>query len=105
MKESVKWKNHLRDKHFRRNNQIKLDGLAKGFRKMREKEPAKKKEKRKKKKVDPLAKKGQRDDRVKVTLVYFLEGVLLSTFVKKNCSDFYMSMVDHLDVFNSYLWD
>ena len=44
------------------------------------------------------------DDRVNVALVYFLEGVLLSVDAKKNFSDFYMSMVDHLDVFNSYLW-
>ena len=42
---------------------------------MWEKEPAEK-EKRKKKKADPLAKKGQREDRVKVALVSFLEGVL-----------------------------
>ena len=28
----------------------------------------------------------------------------MSADAKKNCSEFYMSMVDHLDVFNSYLW-
>ena len=70
---------------------------------MCEKEPTEK-EKRRKKKADPLAKKGQREDRVKVALVYFLEGVLLSTDAKKNFLEFYMSMVDHLDVFNSYPW-
>ena len=70
---------------------------------MCEKEPAKK-ENRRKKKADPLAKKGQREDWVKVALVYFHEGVLMSADAKKNCSDFYMSMVDHLNVFNSYPW-
>ena len=67
---------------------------------MREGTP--KKEKTRKKKAGPLAKKGQREDRVKVALVYFLEGVLLSADAKKNCLDFYMSIVDHLDMFNSY---
>ena len=62
------------------------------------------KEKRKKKKSDPPAKKGQSDDQVKVAIVYFLESVLLSADAKKNCLPIYMSMVDHLDMFNSYLW-
>ena len=61
-----------------------------------------KKEKRKKKKV---AKKGQeREDQVKVALVYFLEGVLLSADAKKNIFDFYLSMVDNLAMFNAYTW-
>ena len=98
-----KWNNRLRDEHFGGNTQIKLDDLAKVFKKMCDKKPTEK-EKRRKKKTDPLAKKGQREDWVKVALVYFLEGVLLSADVKKNCSDFYMSMVDHLDVLNSYPW-
>ena len=51
-----------------------------------------------------MAKKGQREDRVNVALVYFLEGVLLSADAKNNYSDFYISMVDHLDMFNSYPW-
>ena len=28
----------------------------------------------------------------------------MSANAKKNCSDFYMSMVDHLNMFNSYSW-
>ena len=63
-----------------------------------------KKDMRKRKKGDPLVKERQRDNRVNVAVVYFLEGVLLSANAKKNCSNFYMSMVDHLDVFNSYPW-
>jgi len=61
-----------------------------------------KKEKRKKKKAP---KRGQeREDRVKVALVYFLEGILLSADAKKNISDFYLSMVDDLTMFNAYPW-
>lgn len=70
---------------------------------MCEKEPAKK-ENRRKKKVGPQAKKGQREDRVNVALVYFFEGVLLSVDANKNCSEFYISMFNHLNVFNSYPW-
>ena len=63
---------------------------------------ARKKKKKKKKKA---AKRGQkREDRVKVALLYFLEGVLLSADAKKNISDFYLSMVDDLAMFNAYLW-
>ena len=101
--ELSKWKNRLCNEHFRGSTQIKLDDLAKVFRKMCEKEPTEK-EKKRKKKADPLAKKGQMKDRVNVAFVYFLEGVLLSADAKKNCLDIYMSMVDHLDVFNSYQW-
>ena len=62
---------------------------------------ARKKKGRKKK----AAKRGQeREDRVKVALVYFLEGVLLSADAKKNISDFYLSMVDDLAMFNAYPW-
>ena len=39
---SSKWKNRLRDEHFGGSTQIKLDDLAKVFRKMCEREPAKK---------------------------------------------------------------
>ena len=28
----------------------------------------------------------------------------MSVNAKKNCSEFYTSMVDHLDMFNSYMW-
>ena len=51
-----------------------------------------------------MAKKGQREDQVKVSLVYFLKGILMSADAKKNCSEFYTSMVNHLNMFNSYPW-
>ena len=61
-----------------------------------------KKEKKKKKKGD---KKGlQREDQGKVTLVYFLEGILFSADANKNISNLYMSMVDDLAKFNAYHW-
>ena len=41
---------------------------------------------------------------MKVALVYFLEGVLLSADEKKNISNFYMSMVDNLAMSNAYPW-
>ena len=41
-------------------------------------------------------------DRVKITLLYFLEGLLLGPNPKRNASTFYMSMVDDLNIFNSY---
>ena len=41
---------------------------------------------------------------MKVALVYFLEGVLLSVDAKKNISEFYLSMVDDLAMFNAYPW-
>ena len=60
MEELVKWKNHLHEKHFGINTQIKLDGLATGFKMMCENEPTKKeaeqaqkKDRRKREKVDP----------------------------------------------------
>ena len=43
-------------------------------------------------------------DRVKIALLYFLEGVLLDADPKRNVSTFHMSMVDDLDMFNSYPW-
>ena len=42
--------------------------------------------------------------RVKIALLYFLEGVLLGTDPKRNVSTFHMSMVDALHMFNSYPW-
>ena len=48
-------------------------------------------------------KKGQqREDCVKVALVDFLEGVLLSANVTKNISNFYTSIVENLAMFNAY---
>ena len=41
---------------------------------------------------------------MKVALVYFLEGVLLSVDAKKNISEFYLSMVDDLAMFNAHPW-
>ena len=41
---------------------------------------------------------------MKVALVYFLEGVLLSVDAKKNISEFYLSMVDDLAMLNTYPW-
>ena len=46
----------------------------------------------------------EREDWVTVALVYFLEGVFLSTDAKKKISDFYMRMVDDLAMFNAYPW-
>ena len=43
-------------------------------------------------------------DRVKIALFYFLEGVLLGVDPKRNMLMFHMSMVDDLDMFNSYPW-
>ncbi|KAL5549932.1 hypothetical protein UlMin_000108 [Ulmus minor] len=102
--QSLHLKNRLRDLYFEGRSQIKQDDLVRGFRSMfNEGEgDSGKKEKRKKKKA---AKRGQeREDRVKVALVYFLEGVLLSADAKKNISDFYLSMVDDLAMFNAYPW-
>ena len=41
---------------------------------------------------------------MKIALLYFLEGVLLGADPKRNVSTFHMSMVDDLDMFNSYPW-
>ena len=41
---------------------------------------------------------------MKVLLIYFLEGVLLSANATKNILNFYMSMVDDLAMFNAYPW-
>ena len=90
--------------YFEGRSQIKQDDLVRGFRSMfNEGEgDSGKKEKRKKQKV---AKRGQeQEDQVKVALVYFLKGVLLSADAKKNISDFYLSMVDDLAMFNAYPW-
>ena len=41
---------------------------------------------------------------MKIALLYFLEGVLLGADPKRNVSTFHMSVVDDLDMFNSYPW-
>ena len=41
-------------------------------------------------------------DRVKIALLYFLKGALLGADPKRNVSTFHMSMVEYLDMFNSY---
>ena len=66
----------------------------------------KKVEKAKKKKDGPGAHYfQQRGDRVKVALIYFLEGMLFNSDAKQNVSSVYMSMVDDLDTFNAYPWE
>ena len=87
---------------------IKFNDFARCFQKMFEKEDklAKKKAKKgKKKKDEPKARYTQeRGDRVKVALIYFLEGDLFNSNVKRNVSSMYMSMVDDLVTFNAYPW-
>ena len=46
----------------------------------------------------------EREDWVKVALIYFLEGVLFSYDSKRNVSSIYMSMMVDLDTFNAYPW-
>ena len=41
---------------------------------------------------------------MKIALLYFLEGVLLGADPKRNVSMFHMSIVDDLDMVNSYPW-
>ena len=41
---------------------------------------------------------------MKIVLVWFLEGALLSSDPKKNISEFHLSLVDELDIFNEYPW-
>ena len=107
-KQVTKWGDQLRHLYFKGNTTIKFDDLAQDFQKMSETEDkaAKKKaEKGKKKKDEPKARyRWEREDRVKVALIYFLEGVLFSSDVKWDVSSVYMSMVDELDTFNVYPW-
>ena len=83
--------------------QIKLDDIQKAFWSLCDKEEVgKKKEGRggEKKKVEK--EKDLATDRVKIALLYFLEGVFLGADPKRNVSTFHMSMVDDLDMFNYY---
>ena len=41
---------------------------------------------------------------MKIALVWFLEGALLSSDPKKNISEFHLSLVDEQDIFNEYPW-
>ena len=70
----------------------------------KEDNPANKKaEKGKKKKDETKARYSWwRGNQVKITLIYFLEGVLFSFDAKRNVSLVYMSLVDDLDTFNAY---
>ena len=43
-------------------------------------------------------------NRVKIALIYFLEGLLLGADPNRNVSTFHMRIVDDLDMFNSYPW-
>ena len=41
---------------------------------------------------------------MKIASIWFLEGALLSSDPKKNISEFHLSLVDELDIFNEYPW-
>ena len=61
------------------------------------------KKKAKKKKDGPRAHYcRERAERVKVALIYFLKGMLFSSYAKRNVFSVYMSMVDDLDAFNAF---
>ncbi|KAL5547292.1 hypothetical protein UlMin_006979 [Ulmus minor] len=103
LEEMVKLKARIWDEYFKGTTHIKLDDIQKAFRSLCDKEEGgggKKAEKGKKKKAEK--EKDLATDRVKIALLYFLEGVLLGTDPKRNMSTFHMSMVDDLDMFNSY---
>ncbi|KAL5561683.1 hypothetical protein UlMin_031430 [Ulmus minor] len=97
LEEKLKLKARIRDECFKGATQIKVDDIQKAFRSLCDKEEGGKKKKAEKEK--DLA-----TDRVKIALLYFLEGVLLGADPKRNVSTFHMSMVDDLDMFNSYPW-
>ncbi|KAL5580193.1 hypothetical protein UlMin_012635 [Ulmus minor] len=96
LEEKVKLKDRIQDEYFKCTTQIKVDDIQKAFRSLCDKEEGGKKKAEKEKDLTT--------DRVKITLLYFLEGVLLSADPKRNVSTFHMSMVDDLDMFNSYPW-
>ncbi|KAL5546516.1 hypothetical protein UlMin_006203 [Ulmus minor] len=105
LEEKLKLKARIRDEYFKGATQIKVDDIQKAFRSLCDKEEGgkkKKAEKGKKKKAEKEKDLGT--DRVKIALLYFLEGVLLGADPKRNVSMFHMSMVDDLDMFNSYPW-
>ncbi|KAL5539769.1 hypothetical protein UlMin_045147 [Ulmus minor] len=97
LEEKLKLKACIRDEYFKGATQIKVDDIQKAFRSLCDKDEGEKKKKAKKEK--DLA-----TDRVKIALLYFLEGVLLGADPKRNVSTFHMSTVDDLDMFNSYPW-
>ncbi|KAL5550265.1 hypothetical protein UlMin_000441 [Ulmus minor] len=97
LEERVKLKDRIWDEYFKGATQIKVDDIQKAFRFLCDKEEGgggKKAEKEKDLTID----------RVKIALLYFLEGVLLGADPKRNMSTFHMSVVDDLDMFNSYPW-
>ncbi|KAL5547938.1 hypothetical protein UlMin_003169 [Ulmus minor] len=97
LEEKLKLKARIRDEYFKGATQIKVDDIQKAFRSLCDKEEGGKKKKAEKEK-------DLGTDRVKIALLYFLEGVLLGADPKRNVSTFHMSMVDDLDMFNSYPW-
>ncbi|KAL5575871.1 hypothetical protein UlMin_017570 [Ulmus minor] len=99
----VKLKNRLCNEHFNSSLQIKLQDLTHCFRNLCKKENSGK-EKKGKKQKKKITQKCGREDRVKIALVWFLEGALLSSDPKKNISEFHLSLVDELDIFNEYPW-
>ncbi|KAL5563080.1 hypothetical protein UlMin_032827 [Ulmus minor] len=104
--ERVKLTDRIRDEYFKGTTQIKVDDIQKAFWSLCDKEEGggggKKAEKGEKKKAEK--EKDLTTDRMKIALLYFLEGVILGADPKRNVSTFHMSMVDDLDMFNSYHW-
>ena len=97
----TKLKNRIYDEYFNGASNIKLDDIQNSFRSLCAKENSgKKRPIRTKKKAEK--EKDVDVDQVKITLFYFLEAVLLSTDPNRNVSPFNMSMVDDLDMFNSF---
>ena len=97
LEEKLKLNARIRGEYFKGATQIKVDDIQKAFRSLCDKEEGGKKKKAEKEK--DLA-----TNRVKIALFYFLEGVLLGADPKRNVSTFHMSVVDDLDMFNSYPW-
>ena len=105
LEEKLKLKARIWDEYFKGATQIKVDDIQKAFRSLCDKEEAgkkKKAEKGKKKKAEK--EKDLATYRVKIALLYFLEVVHLGADPKKNVLTFHMSMIDDLDMFNSYHW-
>ncbi|KAL5564622.1 hypothetical protein UlMin_027786 [Ulmus minor] len=104
LEERVKLKARIRDEYFKGATQIKLDDIQKVFWYLCDKEKGGKNKAEKGKKKKAEKEKDLATDRVKIALLYFLEGVLLGADPKRNVLTFHMGMVDDLDMFNSYPW-
>ncbi len=105
LEQRLKLKTRIWDEYFKGASQIKVDDIQKAFRSICDKEEARKNKKAEKGKKKKAGKeKDLATDRLKITLLYFLEGVLLSADPKTNVSPLHLSMVDDLDMFNSYPW-